>query len=89
MYTKKWKITNKYRVQEHFTWDSCDIHMTFNSSDMIYYGLIGLARAMAIRYGDGLANVEFWKESLYWYNLHGKVITLITLIINFTFHFLV
>ena len=41
---------------------------------MIYYGLIAMARSMAIQYGDGLANVEFWKESLYWYNLFGKVV---------------
>ena len=41
---------------------------------MIYYGLIAMARSMAIQYGDGLANVQFWKESLYWYNLFGKVV---------------
>ena len=40
---------------------------------MIYIGLIAMARAMAVQYGDGLTNVEFWKESLYWYNLYGKV----------------
>ena len=40
---------------------------------MIYYGLVAMARSMAVQYADGLANVEFWKESLYWYNLYGKV----------------
>ena len=46
---------------------------TYTSLDMIYYGLVAMARSMAVQYADGLANVEFWKESLYWYNLYGKV----------------
>ena len=41
---------------------------------MIYYALMLGARNLAIQYGDGIANVEFWKENMYWYSLFGKVV---------------
>ena len=41
--------------------------------DMIHYGLIFEGRALAIQYGDGECLVEFWRDSLHWYNLRCKV----------------
>lgn len=41
--------------------------------DMTFFGLLYCARALATQYGDGEALLEFWKESLYWYNRLGKV----------------
>ena len=32
-----------------------------------------MARALAISYGDGLSNNEFWKSDMYFFNLEGKV----------------
>ena len=43
---------------------------------MIFYGLVYMARDLSLKYGDGLANNEFWRESLYFYNRFGKVIRL-------------
>ena len=40
---------------------------------MTFFGLLYCARALATQYGDGEALLEFWKESLYWYNRLGKV----------------
>ena len=41
--------------------------------DMIHWGIIFEARALAIQYGDGECLVEFWRDSLHWYNLRKKV----------------
>ena len=40
---------------------------------MTFFGLLYCARALATQYGDGEVLLEFWKESLYWYNRLGKV----------------
>ena len=32
-----------------------------------------MARSIAIQYGDGCAAIEFWRSSLYFFNLFGKV----------------
>ena len=41
--------------------------------DMIFFGLVYMARGLALQYGDGLSNNEFWRESIYFYNRFGKV----------------
>ena len=40
---------------------------------MIFFGLVYMARGLALQYGDGLSNNEFWRESIYFYNRFGKV----------------
>ena len=45
----------------------------YSPPDMTFFGLLYCARALATQYGDGEALLEFWKESLYWYNRLGKV----------------
>ena len=41
--------------------------------DMTFFGLVYMARGLALQYGDGLSNNEFWRESIYFYNRFGKV----------------
>ena len=40
---------------------------------MIHEGVILKARHQAIQYGAGRVIVDFWRDSLYLYNLLGKV----------------
>ena len=49
-----------------------DEFLTFRK-DMIFNGLMYMARYMACQYADGLSNVNFWKSDMYLYNLKGKV----------------
>lgn len=42
--------------------------------DMTFYGLVYMARDLSLKYGDGLSNNQFWRESLYFYNRFGKVV---------------
>ena len=40
---------------------------------MTHYGVMWMARALAIQYGDGHSINAFWQASQFWYNRLGKV----------------
>jgi hypothetical protein len=41
--------------------------------DQVHFGLMFLARKLAIQYGDGQAITGFWKDSLHWTHRLQKV----------------
>ena len=47
--------------------------MTFTFPDSLHWGVIFMARALAIQYGDCDSLVQFWADAMHWYNRLNKV----------------